>query len=174
MLSSQSEADSDDDYKVKKQDFEEKPTLQSSNGRQTRNARSRLNATEAPAKQVAASLGLKDKKSDAAGTRSSPRSKQGRASKANGTKSKAIEIEDSDDTGDAALDAKKEDEEGEDSASEGDDESDGEAKSRQPRLVSGATMKSYQLAGMEWLISLYENGLNGSGSHNATPFALRC
>ena len=126
-----------------------------------------MNAAEAPAKQVAASLGLKDKKSDAAGTRSSPRSKQGRASKANGTKSEAIEIEDSDDAGDAPLDAKQKDEEGEDSASEGDDESDdGEAKSRQPRLVSGATMKSYQLAGMEWLISLYENGLNGSESHH--------
>jgi ATP-dependent DNA helicase len=34
-------------------------------------------------------------------------------------------------------------------------------KSRQPALVTGATMKSYQVAGMEWLISLYENGLNG-------------
>lgn len=34
-------------------------------------------------------------------------------------------------------------------------------KSRQPSLVTGATMKSYQVAGMEWLISLYENGLNG-------------
>lgn len=34
-------------------------------------------------------------------------------------------------------------------------------KSRQPSLVTGATMKTYQVAGMEWLISLYENGLNG-------------
>jgi ATP-dependent DNA helicase len=34
-------------------------------------------------------------------------------------------------------------------------------RSRQPALVTGATMKSYQVAGMEWLISLYENGLNG-------------
>lgn len=34
-------------------------------------------------------------------------------------------------------------------------------RSRQPSLVTGATMKSYQVAGLEWLISLYENGLNG-------------
>lgn len=34
-------------------------------------------------------------------------------------------------------------------------------RSRQPRLVTGATMKSYQVAGLEWLTSLYENGLNG-------------
>jgi hypothetical protein len=32
---------------------------------------------------------------------------------------------------------------------------------RQPRLVTGATMRDYQLDGVQWLISLYENGLNG-------------
>ena len=32
---------------------------------------------------------------------------------------------------------------------------------RQPALVTGGTMRSYQLEGLEWLISLYENGLNG-------------
>lgn len=31
----------------------------------------------------------------------------------------------------------------------------------QPALVSGCTMKDYQLDGLEWLVSLYENGLNG-------------
>lgn len=31
----------------------------------------------------------------------------------------------------------------------------------QPRLVSGCSMKDYQLDGLEWLVSLYENGLNG-------------
>ncbi|SJX64363.1 related to proliferation associated SNF2-like protein [Sporisorium reilianum f. sp. reilianum] len=31
----------------------------------------------------------------------------------------------------------------------------------QPKLVTGATMREYQLDGLEWLISLYENGLNG-------------
>ncbi|KAJ3172791.1 hypothetical protein HDU87_007793 [Geranomyces variabilis] len=34
-------------------------------------------------------------------------------------------------------------------------------KSRQPELLSGAAMREYQLVGMEWMISLYENGLNG-------------
>lgn len=32
---------------------------------------------------------------------------------------------------------------------------------RQPSLLTGAVMKDYQLEGLEWLISLYENGLNG-------------
>ncbi|KAI9842859.1 MAG: hypothetical protein M1837_006880 [Sclerophora amabilis] len=32
---------------------------------------------------------------------------------------------------------------------------------RQPDLVSGGNMRSYQLEGLEWLTSLYENGLNG-------------
>lgn len=32
---------------------------------------------------------------------------------------------------------------------------------RQPDLVCGGTMRQYQLEGLEWLTSLYENGLNG-------------
>ncbi|QDS71017.1 hypothetical protein FKW77_007976 [Venturia effusa] len=32
---------------------------------------------------------------------------------------------------------------------------------RQPDLVTGGTMRKYQLEGLEWLVSLYENGLNG-------------
>lgn len=32
---------------------------------------------------------------------------------------------------------------------------------RQPDLVSGGIMRGYQLEGLEWLTSLYENGLNG-------------
>jgi ATP-dependent DNA helicase len=32
---------------------------------------------------------------------------------------------------------------------------------RQPSLVTGGTMRSYQLEGLEWLISLYNNGING-------------
>ncbi|OBZ90380.1 Lymphoid-specific helicase [Choanephora cucurbitarum] len=32
---------------------------------------------------------------------------------------------------------------------------------RQPALVTGAVLRDYQLAGVEWLISLWENGLNG-------------
>ncbi|KAH9461764.1 hypothetical protein MJO28_003476 [Puccinia striiformis f. sp. tritici] len=33
--------------------------------------------------------------------------------------------------------------------------------SGQPALITGATLRSYQLAGMHWLATLYENGLNG-------------
>ncbi|CAG8584379.1 3052_t:CDS:10 [Ambispora gerdemannii] len=32
---------------------------------------------------------------------------------------------------------------------------------RQPRLVTGGILRDYQLAGFEWLVSLYDNGLNG-------------
>ncbi|KAI9671696.1 MAG: hypothetical protein M1831_003224 [Alyxoria varia] len=32
---------------------------------------------------------------------------------------------------------------------------------RQPDLLSGGVMRGYQLEGLEWLTSLYENGLNG-------------
>jgi SNF2 family DNA or RNA helicase len=32
---------------------------------------------------------------------------------------------------------------------------------RQPRLMTGGVMRGYQVDGMQWLISLYENGLNG-------------
>mmetsp|Transcript_5507 Transcript_5507/g.23392 ORF Transcript_5507/g.23392 Transcript_5507/m.23392 type:complete len:321 (-) Transcript_5507:1574-2536(-) len=31
----------------------------------------------------------------------------------------------------------------------------------QPKLVSGAKLRDYQLAGVEWMVSLYENGING-------------
>ncbi|KAK7681130.1 hypothetical protein QCA50_015745 [Cerrena zonata] len=32
---------------------------------------------------------------------------------------------------------------------------------KQPKLLSGGTLKDYQLDGLEWLTTLYENGLNG-------------
>jgi ATP-dependent DNA helicase len=32
---------------------------------------------------------------------------------------------------------------------------------RQPKLITGGVMREYQLQGLEWLVSLYENGLNG-------------
>ncbi|KAF3917384.1 hypothetical protein ABW21_db0203953 [Orbilia brochopaga] len=32
---------------------------------------------------------------------------------------------------------------------------------RQPKLVTGGVMKEYQLEGLEWMASLFENGLNG-------------
>lgn len=35
------------------------------------------------------------------------------------------------------------------------------AAHKQPKLFSGGTLKDYQLDGMEWLITLFENGLNG-------------
>jgi ATP-dependent DNA helicase len=36
-----------------------------------------------------------------------------------------------------------------------------DVKTRQPSLITGGVMRDYQLAGMEWMVSLFENGLNG-------------
>ena len=47
----------------------------------------------------------------------------------------------------------------EDGAEEGD--VDGQFTFVQPSLVTGAKLRDYQLAGCQWMISLYENGLNG-------------
>lgn len=35
------------------------------------------------------------------------------------------------------------------------------SKPQQPNLVTGGTLRGYQLVGVEWLTSLYDNGLNG-------------
>lgn len=32
---------------------------------------------------------------------------------------------------------------------------------RQPRMLVGGTLKEYQVKGLEWLVSLYNNNLNG-------------
>ena len=34
-------------------------------------------------------------------------------------------------------------------------------KYSQPKYLSGTTLRDYQLKGVNWLISLYENGVNG-------------
>lgn len=34
-------------------------------------------------------------------------------------------------------------------------------KKRQPKLITGCEMRDYQLVGLEWLVTLYENALNG-------------
>lgn len=31
----------------------------------------------------------------------------------------------------------------------------------QPAMLCGGTLKSYQITGLEWLVSLHRNGLNG-------------
>jgi ATP-dependent DNA helicase len=37
----------------------------------------------------------------------------------------------------------------------------GPPRLKQPALISGATMKDYQLDGLEWMISLDQNGISG-------------
>ena len=58
---------------------------------------------------------------------------------------------------------------------EGDDS--GEYTFAQPTLITGAKLRDYQLAGVQWMISLYENGLNGiladeMGLGKVSPLAL--
>ncbi|KGB77139.2 helicase [Cryptococcus deuterogattii R265] len=44
---------------------------------------------------------------------------------------------------------------------EEEDDGDVQYSFKQPELVTGAKLRDYQLAGVQWMISLYENGLNG-------------
>ncbi|KAK8845307.1 hypothetical protein IAR55_006020 [Kwoniella newhampshirensis] len=68
--------------------------------------------------------------------------------------------------GDTEADAVKK-EEGENGEAEADAEADAPGDGdvqysfKQPELVTGAKLRDYQLAGVQWMISLYENGLNG-------------
>ncbi len=48
-----------------------------------------------------------------------------------------------------------------DTATSKNKDADESGRRNQPKLVTGAKMREYQLDGLEWLISLYENGLNG-------------
>jgi len=59
--------------------------------------------------------------------------------------------------------AKEEHAEDGEGEAEGDHEQDPDVQYsfEQPALVTGAKLRDYQLAGVQWMISLYENGLNG-------------
>jgi len=48
-----------------------------------------------------------------------------------------------------------------DGEGEGEQDPDVQYSFEQPALVTGARLRDYQLAGVQWMISLYENGLNG-------------
>ncbi|OCF33191.1 helicase [Kwoniella heveanensis BCC8398] len=52
-------------------------------------------------------------------------------------------------------------EEGKEADKDGEPEEDVQYSFKQPELVTGAKLRDYQLAGVQWMISLYENGLNG-------------
>lgn len=65
-------------------------------------------------------------------------------------------------TGDAAVKTEVKEEAGVAAEAEAEEEDDGKQYSfAQPELITGATLRDYQLAGVQWMISLYENGLNG-------------
>ena len=40
-------------------------------------------------------------------------------------------------------------------------QSSGNTNTSQPKLITGGTLKDYQMDGLQWLVTLYENGLNG-------------
>ncbi|KAF2818859.1 hypothetical protein CC86DRAFT_399015 [Ophiobolus disseminans] len=68
-----------------------------------------------------------------------------------------LEKTDKQSVADAIKDAADED----DSVKTGDIGMQNLRSARQPKLVVGGTMRSYQLEGLEWMLSLYENGING-------------
>jgi ATP-dependent DNA helicase len=42
-----------------------------------------------------------------------------------------------------------------------DDESEAQLVFQQPALITGATLKPYQLEGLQWMVSLDQNGISG-------------
>jgi len=85
-------------------------------------------------------------------TRAGPGRKRGRPAKQNGRISDYLskkEVE------------KKVDEGDEDGIKSGDVGMQDLKSAKQPKLVTGGTMRKYQLEGLEWLSSIHKNGLNG-------------
>jgi len=73
---------------------------------------------------------------------------------------KRLRIEDDDSDDDDSSSKRKKLDNGQ---SQPQDEGKGESqpKLRQPALLTGATLKDYQLEGVEWMISLDQNGISG-------------
>jgi ATP-dependent DNA helicase len=63
--------------------------------------------------------------------------------------------------GEEAVEANGDDAKGDDAEVEDEERGAEEYTFAQPALVTGAKLRDYQLAGVQWMISLYENGLNG-------------
>lgn len=87
-------------------------------------------------------------------TRTGPGKKRGRSKKEN---SKISDYLDKDDVK-AKVEAKQEDDDG---IKTGDVGMQDLKSAKQPKLVTGGTMRKYQLEGLEWLSSIHKNGLNG-------------
>ena len=102
----------------------------------------------------------KGKRSDAVGGRDGMRKKvkvetegvEGKRRSIDGTQQSRMD-------GDPDADVKIE--EGLDGDGDGDQDPEVQYSFEQPELVTGAKLRDYQLAGVQWMISLYENGLNG-------------
>lgn len=162
-----SAATSEDEHRVKAHDFE-KDNDSKAAARSSRSTRGSSNATSSTA---TTSKGKK-----ATTTTTSNGSKSPSKTAKNGKRSAKPESDSDEDASMLSSSSDSEDEKvkksltaakkakdnvkQEDMDKEDQDEAD-DLRSRQPALVTGATMKSYQIAGLEWLISLYENGLNG-------------
>ena len=90
--------------------------------------------------------GKRKRKSDAAAPEKKPKVNDD----ANAGDKEATETKEPEDTGDSKEDVAQDNQEEE-----------GQYTFAQPALVTGAKLRDYQLAGVQWMISLYENGLNG-------------
>lgn len=164
--------DSVDHHRVKAHDFEKDNDSKAA----ARSSRSTRGSATSPTKKSNGNAGVNGKNTSTKNGKSATATTTKNGKKKNNVKNDESEDSDDDDasmlssssdseTDKATIKTKKEEEEQEKAKQEAKDKEDEEEaddlKSRQPALVTGATMKSYQIAGLEWLISLYENGLNG-------------
>lgn len=71
------------------------------------------------------------------------------------------------------------DEEAEDAELLADEEADGAGGRStrltvQPSVITGGTMREYQMQGLNWLIHLYDNGINGILADEMVRVDMRC
>lgn len=174
MLSEQEDSDEEDEGAVKQHDFAQDgvkagkpPSSTATRSSSRRGGGAPAAASSSPSKGKAAAARTT--------TRKGASTRNGKTRREKGQDREESDSEDEDDDQKAEGRARVANDASDSDSSEDDDDDDDEdpdaeargniagddSKGMQPRLVTGATMKSYQIAGMEWLISLYENGLNG-------------
>nr|XP_018266547.1 helicase [Kwoniella dejecticola CBS 10117]OBR88705.1 helicase [Kwoniella dejecticola CBS 10117] len=135
---------------------------------EVRKANKEKRAEDAPA---AGRGGMRDKKvkvedapQEAAGTRRKRRSEGGRGEKRVKVEDEAEDVKpevNGDKTDIKVENTNGAETNGDVNGEEPEADDDVQYSFKQPDLVTGAKLRDYQLAGVQWMISLYENGLNG-------------
>ncbi|ORX34552.1 putative helicase [Kockovaella imperatae] len=101
-----------------------------------------------------------EKRDEKPGSKRKRKSEGGREEKKAKVEDTGMDVETKPETNGESSAIKKEEQTGEqDDGAEAEDN--GQYTFSQPSLITGAKLRDYQLAGVQWMISLYENGLNG-------------